>query len=212
MTRHFPGEPRVPVPGLSPHGSSCSGRHRGQGMREQLVTSVPQARALDGTAESIPLPDASMDAVLVAEAWHWVETRRAIPEVARVLVPGWVLGLAWNVNDEGDDWSAQLGRTVRRRRSTRGPASWRSDQTCSAYRRASPPAPWQHQLVVTSAGTVSGSEAEADETGLGCGREYFLNGGLPVAGGVPVSGPWRPWDLCDRRTRARQRRLGRPPR
>jgi ubiquinone/menaquinone biosynthesis C-methylase UbiE len=75
-------------------------------MREQLVTSVPQARALDGTAESIPLPDASMDAVLVAEAWHWVETRRAIPEVARVLVPGWVLGLAWNVHDEGDDWSA----------------------------------------------------------------------------------------------------------
>jgi SAM-dependent methyltransferase len=151
-------------------------------MREQLVTSVPQARALDGTAESIPLPDASVDAVLVAEAWHWVETRRAIPEVARVLVPGWVLGLAWNVNDEGDDWSAQLGRTVRRRRSTRGPARWRSDQTCSAYRRASPPAPWQHQLVVTSAGTVSGSEAEADETGLGCGREYFLIGGLPVAG------------------------------
>ncbi len=53
-----------------------------------------------------------MDAVLVAEAWHWVETQRAIPEVARVLVPGWVLGLAWNVHDEGDDWSAQLGRLL----------------------------------------------------------------------------------------------------
>ncbi|MER5183946.1 methyltransferase domain-containing protein [Streptomyces sp. NPDC002896] len=53
-----------------------------QGMREQLVTAVPQARALDGTAESIPLPDTSMDAVLVAEAWRWVDTRRAIPEGA----------------------------------------------------------------------------------------------------------------------------------
>ena len=45
-------------------------------------------RALLGTAEEIPLPDNSVDAVLVAQAWHWVDPARAIPEVARVLRPG----------------------------------------------------------------------------------------------------------------------------
>ena len=82
------------------------------GMREQLTRSVPGTEVRAGTAEDIPLDDGSVDAVLVAQAWHWVDPRRAVPEVARVLGPGGQLGLLWNVRDEREDWVAQLGRII----------------------------------------------------------------------------------------------------
>ncbi len=77
-------------------------------MLAQLTTVVPQAIASVGTAERIPLPDACVDAVLVAQAWHWVDPDRAIPEVRRVLRPGGELGLIWNVRDESVPWVAAL--------------------------------------------------------------------------------------------------------
>ncbi len=84
------------------------------GMRDQLARTLPDVALLEGTAESIPLPDDSVDAVLVAQAWHWVDPVRALPEVARVLTPGGRLGLVWNIRDEREDWVAQLGRTMHR--------------------------------------------------------------------------------------------------
>ena len=59
-----------------------------QRMRDVLTGSCPSAVALDGVAEKIPLPDASVDAVLVSSAWHWMDPALAIPEIARVLRPG----------------------------------------------------------------------------------------------------------------------------
>jgi SAM-dependent methyltransferase len=85
-----------------------------EGMREQLRRAVPGIPALAGTAERIPLPDGSVDAVLVAQAWHWVDPARAVPEVARVLRPGGQLGLLWNIRDERADWVAGLGTILRR--------------------------------------------------------------------------------------------------
>ena len=73
------------------------------GMREQLARAVPDVAVYAGTAEEIPLPDGSVDAVLVAQAWHWVDRSRAVPEVARVLVPGG--SSAWSGT------SAMSGRT-----------------------------------------------------------------------------------------------------
>jgi SAM-dependent methyltransferase len=79
------------------------------GMREQLARAVPGVPVRAGSAEQIPLADASVDAVLVAQAWHWVDPARAGPEVARVLVPGGQLGLVWNIRDEREGWVAALG-------------------------------------------------------------------------------------------------------
>ena len=81
-------------------------------MLERLRKSLPDTPALLGTAEEIPLADNSVDAVLVAQAWHWFNPARAIPEVARVLRPGGRLGLVWNTRDERLGWVRELGRII----------------------------------------------------------------------------------------------------
>jgi SAM-dependent methyltransferase len=82
-------------------------------MREQLARAVPGVEARAGTAEAIPAGDGEFDAVLVAQAWHWVDPPRAVPEVARVLAPGGRLCLLWNYRDERVPWMARLGALLR---------------------------------------------------------------------------------------------------
>jgi ubiquinone/menaquinone biosynthesis C-methylase UbiE len=77
-------------------------------MLEQLSAAIPGASVHEGTAEDIPLGDASVDAVLVAQAWHWVDQDAALPSVARVLRAGGTLGLVWNIRDDRVDWVHQL--------------------------------------------------------------------------------------------------------
>ncbi|HEY2644334.1 MAG TPA: class I SAM-dependent methyltransferase [Galbitalea sp.] len=77
-------------------------------MLEQLRAAVPGAIVHVGSAEDIPLPDGSVDAVVVAQAWHWVDQDVALPAVARVLRPGGTLGLIWNFRDERVPWVARL--------------------------------------------------------------------------------------------------------
>ena len=73
-------------------------------MREQLSAASPSLEVLDGTAESIPLPDGSLDAVTVAQAFHWFDAPLALTEIARVLRPGGVLLMTWNVRDDSVGW------------------------------------------------------------------------------------------------------------
>ena len=84
------------------------------GMRAALEVAVPGATALAGSAEAIPLPDASVDAVVVAQAWHWVDPVRASAEAARVLRPGGRLALTWNIRDVAVPWMAELEELLRR--------------------------------------------------------------------------------------------------
>lgn len=81
-------------------------------MRATLAAALPTVRALAGTGESIPLPDASVDVVTVAQAWHWMDAPRAAVEIARVLRPGGTLGLVWNIRDESVDWVRRLSDIV----------------------------------------------------------------------------------------------------
>ena len=81
-------------------------------MLEVLSGALPATPALLGTAEHIPLRDNSVDAVLVAQAWHWFDLKRAVAEVARVLRPGGRLGLVWNTRDERMGWVKDLGRII----------------------------------------------------------------------------------------------------
>jgi SAM-dependent methyltransferase len=78
------------------------------GMR-RVLSRLAGVRVLDGTAEAIPLPDASVDAVFVAEAFHWFDLARAPAEIARVLRPGGGLAVLWNVSgDDGEPWFDEL--------------------------------------------------------------------------------------------------------
>jgi ubiquinone/menaquinone biosynthesis C-methylase UbiE len=72
----------------------------GDAMRAELVRAVPDAEALRGAAENIPLPDASVDAVTVGQAFHWFRHDEALPELRRVLRPGGGVGLLWNMRDQ----------------------------------------------------------------------------------------------------------------
>ena len=67
------------------------------GMRRLLVAGCPGVEAIDGTAEQIPLADDSVDAVFVAQAFHWFDDEAALMEIARVLRPSGALVLMWNV-------------------------------------------------------------------------------------------------------------------
>jgi SAM-dependent methyltransferase len=66
-------------------------------MRRVLAMVCPEAQALTGSAEAIPLGDGSVDAVFAAEAFHWFDGERALNEIARVLRPRGALVLMWNV-------------------------------------------------------------------------------------------------------------------
>jgi SAM-dependent methyltransferase len=77
-------------------------------MRDQLAAGLPGVRALEGTAQALPLADASVHAVVCAQAFHWFASAPALAEIHRVLEPGGRLGLVWNVRDESVDWIAAM--------------------------------------------------------------------------------------------------------
>ncbi|MDG4835038.1 class I SAM-dependent methyltransferase [Micromonospora sp. WMMD967] len=98
-------------------------------MLAELRRAMPAVRALPGSAEVIPLPDASVDAVLAGNALHWFDMAVAGPEIARVLAPGGVLAGLWNVMDDRIDWVADLERVS-------GSAAIGPRDTLSAWRTA----------------------------------------------------------------------------
>lgn len=83
-----------------------------QAMREQLAAAVDGVTILDGTAESIPADDGSVDAVTVAQAFHWFDAPVALREIGRVLQPGGCLVLVWNTRDRSYDWVRQFGELL----------------------------------------------------------------------------------------------------
>jgi ubiquinone/menaquinone biosynthesis C-methylase UbiE len=86
------------------------------GMRRVLTDRVPAARVLAGTAEAIPLPDASVDAVFVAEALHWFDLDRAPAEMARVTRPGGGLAVLWNRPGDPVRWLDEVYDTLKAHR------------------------------------------------------------------------------------------------
>jgi SAM-dependent methyltransferase len=86
---------------LTPTGATVIAIEPVDEMRAALARTAPQAEARAGTAERTGLPDASTDAVTVAQAFHWFEGPAALAEIHRVLRPARRLALIWNVRDLG---------------------------------------------------------------------------------------------------------------
>ncbi|HET6834490.1 MAG TPA: class I SAM-dependent methyltransferase [Acidimicrobiales bacterium] len=120
------------------------------GMRRRLEAEVPGVRVLDGTAEDIPLPDASVEIVTVGQAFHWFDTHRALDEIARVLrIAGW-LALLWNERPESG-WAAGLWDL--RGELTGGARTYPGDgwaEVLAADERFGPRTSSQHGVVVTT--------------------------------------------------------------
>jgi len=81
-------------------------------MLQTLIAANGDVEAKAGTATRIPLADASMDAIVCAQSFHWFASRTALAEMRRVLKIGGALGLIWNVRDESVDWVAALTRII----------------------------------------------------------------------------------------------------
>ena len=93
---------------LVPSGAGLLAIEPVDGMRRVFARMVPGVPIMGGLAEAIPVRDGSIDAVTVAQAFHWFDAPAALGELHRVLRPGGRLGLMWNVRDE----SAPLSRMM----------------------------------------------------------------------------------------------------
>lgn len=94
--------------GLLPLGVAVTAVEPDDEMRGLLEHEFPEVDALAGTAEEIPLPDESVDAVVVGQAFHWFDRERALDEIARVLRPAGGVGALWNGEDDSVEWVAEL--------------------------------------------------------------------------------------------------------
>lgn len=169
-------------------------------MRAELPV---EARALDGTAERIPLPDAVADAVTVAQAFHWFDGDAALAEIQRVLRPGGALALVWNRRVEDDPVNQAIEELVAPHRANtpthRG--DWRD-----AFERTTLFGPLDERLFtnehlqdadgladrVASISFISSLPADERERVVAAARELAAEG--------PVTVPYRTEVLaCDRR-------------
>lgn len=90
----------------------------GEDMRRVFAEALPGIELHAGSAEAIPLPDGSVDAVTVGQAFHWFRTADALAEIHRVLRPGGGFALLWNADDREDALMAALDAVVEPLRTT----------------------------------------------------------------------------------------------
>jgi SAM-dependent methyltransferase len=101
---------------LRPYGATLMPVEPSPGMRAVFRRELPGLRVRVGTAEAIPVPTGSADAVVAGQAFHWFRPGPTVRELRRVLRPGGGLGLLWNQRDESVRWMAEFGRILHRHR------------------------------------------------------------------------------------------------
>jgi SAM-dependent methyltransferase len=81
-------------------------------MRSRLLCDLPAVSTVAGRAQQIPLRSSRADAVICAQSFHWFASAESLGEIHRVLKPGGMLGLIWNVRDDSVPWLAGLTRIM----------------------------------------------------------------------------------------------------
>jgi SAM-dependent methyltransferase len=98
---------------LVPFGADLVAVEPVEGMRRVFAERLPDVPVRDGTAEAMPFEDASLDAVVASQAFHWFDPVAAPREIHRVLRAGGALGLVWNDRDDSVPWVARLTELMR---------------------------------------------------------------------------------------------------
>ncbi len=127
-------------------------------MRHVMRQLLPDVSLIAGTAEAIPLTASSLDAVCVAQAFHWFESDRAFAELARVLRQGGRVGIMWNTRDRSVDWVDRVWAImdeVEEGAPWRDRASWRASVFGEPPQFGPPQtATFHHEHVTTPRGVV----------------------------------------------------------
>ena len=147
---------------------------------EEMRAALPESvRALDGTAEAIPLDDASVDLVTVAQAFHWFDGPAALTEIHRVLRPGGRLALLWNRRGENDPVNDAIDALIEPYRM--GTPSLKGDAWRTAFERTTLFGPLEEH--------VFASEQVLDANGLAariCSISFIARLPEPERAGVPA--------------------------
>jgi SAM-dependent methyltransferase len=119
----------------------------GDAMRAELERATPGAEPLRGSAEDIPLPDASVDAIAVGQAFHWFRHDVAIPELHRVLRPGGGVALIWNVRDPDAPLQQEVSKLIARFAPTGRPEAEESQRRLADSELFRPVEEWRFSFV-----------------------------------------------------------------
>jgi len=97
---------------LAARGAHVTAVELSSAMLGELVAATPDARVVQGSGHALPLADDCADLVTYAQAWHWMDERRALAEARRVLRPGGVLALWWNQTARESGWEWEQGERI----------------------------------------------------------------------------------------------------
>ncbi|MBM3672813.1 MAG: methyltransferase domain-containing protein [Actinobacteria bacterium] len=114
---------------LVPTGASLFAIEPVEGMSAHLRAALPSVPVVASMAEQLPLADGSLDAVTVAQAFHWFDADRAFGDLARVLRPRGRVGIIWNIRDRTNHWVNEVWSIMDR---VEKRAPWRDHEQWSA--------------------------------------------------------------------------------
>jgi SAM-dependent methyltransferase len=92
---------------LAARGARVTAVELSRPMLARLAADSPAVCPVQGSATAIPLRDGCADLVTCAQAWHWIDPARGIPEFLRVLRPGGVFAAWWNHTLRELDWERE---------------------------------------------------------------------------------------------------------